>query len=196
MRRFRAATTFSRMEWQGYVLATFFSLVGFFCVLSIPVGLPGMWIMLALAFILELADTLMLPAGREVTFGWTTLAICGGLGVVGEVVEGVAGAAGTRMGGGTSRGMWGAILGGFVGAIALTVMIPIPLIGTLIGALAGTFAGAFIGEATGEESRSRPRSENFRAAFAATVGRLAGTLGKTAIASVIWVLLVWGAFTL
>lgn len=184
------------MEWQGYVLASFFSLIGFVCVLLIPVGLPGMWIMLGLAAIVELADTLMLPAGQDVTFGWGVLALCGGLGLVGEAVEAGAGAAGTRMGGGTSRGMWGAIAGGFVGAILLTVWLPIPLVGTLVGALVGTFVGAFVGEATGEESRLRPRRENMRAALAATVGRLAGTLGKTAIASVIWVMLVWNAFEL
>ena len=138
----------------------------------------------------------MLPAGQDVTFGWTVLAICGGLGLVGEAVEAGAGAAGTRMGGGTNRGMWGAIAGGMIGAILLTVWLPIPLVGTLVGALLGTFVGAFVGEATGEESQHRPRSENMRAALAATVGRLAGTLGKTAIASVIWVMLVWNAFEL
>jgi uncharacterized protein YqgC (DUF456 family) len=184
------------MEWQAYVVASFFSLVGIFCVLSIPFGIPGMWILLGFAAIVELADTLVVPPPQTITFGWTLISVCVGLGLVGEAVEAGAGAAGTRMGGGSTRGMWGAILGGIAGAIVFTVALPIPLVGTLIGALVGTFAGAFIGEATGEESRHRPSSENLRAALAATVGRLAGTLGKTMIATVIWVLLVWNAFGL
>ena len=48
------------------------------------------------------------------------------------------------------------------------------------------------GETSSE--RERHRDENLRAAFAAALGRLAGTLGKTALASVVWVLLVRGAF--
>ncbi len=184
------------MEWQAYLLVSLFSLITLVFVVAIPFGLPGMWMMLGLAVIIELLDTLVLPAPHSVTFGWSVLAISGGLGVVGEVIEAGAGAAGTRMGGGTNRGMWGAIAGGIVGAILFTVWLPVPLVGTLVGALVGTFVGAFIGEATGEESRLRSRRENFRAAGAATVGRLAGTLGKTAIAIVIWVLLVWNAFQL
>ncbi len=182
------------MEWQAVVLVSFFSLVGVLCVLSIPVGIPGRWMLLGLAFLVELGDTLVAPVPGEMTFGWGLLAACGGLGVVGEIIEGVAGAAGTRMGGGTGRGMWGAILGGFVGAVVFTVALPVPLVGTLVGALVGTFAGAFIAESTGEDAQQRESGENIRAAFAATVGRLAGTLGKTLIATVIWILLVWNAF--
>jgi uncharacterized protein YqgC (DUF456 family) len=182
------------MEWQAIVLVSFFALVGLFLVVTIPFGLPGMWILLGLAALIELSDTLVVPAPHTVTFGWGVLAWCGGLGVVAEAIEAGAGAAGTRLGGGTRRGMWGAIIGGVVGAILFTIWLPIPLVGTLIGALVGTFAGAFAGEASGEESRHRPRAENLRAALAATVGRLAGTLGKTLVATMIWVLLVWNAF--
>ncbi len=182
------------MEWQAIVLVSFFALVGLLLVVTIPFGVPGMWILLGLAALIELSDTLILPAPRSVTFGWGLLAACGGLGVVAEGIEAGAGAAGTRVVGGTRRGMWGAIVGGFVCAILFTIWLPIPLVGTLIGALVGTFAGAFAGEATGEVRRHRPRAENLRAALAATVGRLAGTLGKTLVATVIWVLLVWNAF--
>ncbi len=184
------------MEWQAVALVSFFSVLGFFCVLSIPFGLPGTWMLLGFAVIVELGDTVVVPPPDETTFGWGLLAVCGGLGVVGEAIEAGAGAAGTRMGGGTKRGMWGAILGGVVGAVVFTVALPIPLVGTLVGALIGTFAGAFIAEATGEDAHTRATSENLRAALAATVGRLAGTLGKTMIAMVIWILLVWNAYGL
>ncbi len=187
------------MVWQAYLLASFFAAIALVCVALIPFGFPGMWMMLGMAFLLEFGDALVVPAsagGATITFGWTLLAVCGGLGLIGEGIEATGGALGTRYGGGTARGMWGAILGGIVGAIVFTMGVPIPLVGTLLGAVVGTFAGAFVGEATGEESRHRPRSENLRAAFAATVGRLAGTLGKTVIAIVIWVMLVWRAFGL
>ncbi len=184
------------MEWQAVALVSFFALLGFLLVLSIPFGIPGMWVLLGFAVLVELGDTVVVPPPDETTFGWGLLAVCGGLGVVGEAIEAGAGAAGTRMGGGTKRGMWGAILGGVVGAVVFTVALPIPLVGTLVGALIGTFAGAFIAEATGEDAHTRATSENLRPALAATVGRLAGTLGKTMIATLIWILLVWNAFGL
>ncbi len=182
------------MGWQAITLASVFSIVGFFCVLMVPVGLPGVWIMLALAVAVEFADAFVTRVPETVTFGWALLGACAGLGLVGEALEAVAGAFGTRMGGGTGRGMWGAILGGIVGAIALTILLPIPLVGTLIGAMVGTFVGAFVGEATGEASRERTHAENVRAALAATLGRLAGTAGKTVVAAFVWGALVWGAF--
>lgn len=184
------------MEWQAIVLVSFFSLIGLACVVLTPFGAPGTWMLLGLAVIVELADTLVVPPPAEHTFGWGVLAVCGGLGILGEVIEAGAGAAGSRMGGGTRRGMWGAILGGVAGAIVFTVMLPVPLVGTLVGALVGTFAGAFLGEATGIESRHRLARENLRAAVAATAGRLAGTLGKTMMVTVIWILLVKNAFGL
>ncbi len=184
------------MEWQAYVLVSFFALVGVACVVSIPFGIPGMWIMLGLAVLVELGDTLVLPAPQTVTFGWRLLGVCGGLGLVAEAIEAGAGAAGSRYGGGTKRGMWGAILGGIVGAIVFTVALPVPLVGSLVGALVGTFVGAFLGEATGMPGEHRTTRGNLRAAFGATVGRLAGTLGKTILASAIWVLLVWNGFGL
>jgi uncharacterized protein YqgC (DUF456 family) len=184
------------MEWQAITLASFFALIGLACVVLIPFGPPGLWMLLGFAVLVELGDTWVVPPPDETTFGWGLLALCGGLGVVGEVVEAGAGAAGTRMGGGTRRGMWGAILGGILGAVVFTVLLPLPLVGTLVGALLGTFAGALVAETTGQESRDRPTSHNVRAAFAATVGRLAGTLGKTMVAVVIWILLVWNAFEL
>jgi len=184
------------LEWQAIVLVSLFALLGLVCVALIPFGVPGTWMLLGFAVLVELADTLVVPPPAEHTFGWGVLAFCGGLGIVGEVIEAGAGAAGTRMGGGTNRGMWGAILGGIAGAVVFTVALPIPLVGTLVGALIGTFVGAFVAETTGLASRDRLASQNLRAALAATIGRLAGTLGKTMIATVIWILLVKNAFGL
>jgi uncharacterized protein YqgC (DUF456 family) len=180
------------MHWIAYALAGLFALLGLGCLALVLIGLPGLWLMVGLAAALELADAWLLQDPGGVSFGWGAIAIAAGLGLAGEAVETVAGAAGSRLGGGTRRGMAGALVGGLVGAVAGTLLLPAPLVGTLAGALAGTFAGAWVGEATGPEARGR--AHNLRAAFGATVGRLGGTLGKTALAAVAWVLLVRAAF--
>jgi uncharacterized protein YqgC (DUF456 family) len=180
------------MDWLGYGLAAFFAVLGLGCLLLVVIGLPGTWLLLGIAFGLELADAPLTPgSGDVVTFGWGLLALCAGLALLGEGIEALAGAAGTKFGGGTRRGMVGAFLGGIAGAILLTPLLPIPVLGTLAGAMLGAFAGAFLGEASGPEARSRDR--NLRAAFGAAVGKLGGTIAKLAIGAVIWVLLVRAA---
>jgi uncharacterized protein YqgC (DUF456 family) len=178
---------------SALAFAFLFAFLSFLCVAMVPIGLPGAWIMLGLAVLLELMDGSTAGGAERITFGWPTLAIAGVLVVLGEVIEATAGAAGTRLGGGTARGMFGAILGGLLGAILFTPLIPIPLVGTLIGALLGTFLGAFVAEATAE--RARHPGETFKAAAGAALGRLAGTLGKTLLAVVNWVMLLAAAFT-
>jgi uncharacterized protein YqgC (DUF456 family) len=179
------------MEWLGYGVATFFALLGLACLLLVVVGLPGTWVLLALAFVLELVDAFLLPGDTAVTFGWELLALCAGLALVGEAIEALAGVAGTRFGGGTRRGMVGAFVGGIAGAIFLTPILPIPVVGTLVGAMLGAFLGAFVAEASGPEARGR--DHNLRAALGAAVGKLGGTIAKLAIGVVMWVLLVRAA---
>ena len=106
---------------------------------------------------------------------------------VGEVVATAAVAAGSHAGGGTTRAMVWAMLGGIVGGIVLTPVIPIPLVGTLIGAMIGTFGGALAGEMTGDARAGG--SDSVRAAAGATFGRLLGSMGKTLVAAVVWVVL-------
>jgi len=180
------------MHWIAVALALLFAVAGLGCLLLVLVGLPGAWVLVGLALLLELADGWLLGAPDRVTFGWGTIAGCAALALAGELVEAVAGAAGARLGGGSRRAMVGAFAGGIAGAIALTPLVPIPVLGTLLGALAGSFAGAWIGEATGEEARGR--AHNLRAAAGAAAGKLGGTLGKVAFAAVAWLWLVRAAF--
>lgn len=185
------------MDFLALALALLFALFGLACLLLALLGLPGTWVLLAVAAAVELGDRLVLRDPAAVSFGWDLLALCAGLGLVGELIEAGAGAAGAHLGGATRRGMLGALVGGILGAIVLTPLIPIPLLGTLLGALVGTFAGAWLAEATAHERR--PRRETARAALAAVLGSLAGRLGKVAFGVVVWVLLVraalgWGAW--
>jgi uncharacterized protein YqgC (DUF456 family) len=176
------------MGWLAYLLAAVFALLGLASLVLVVLGLPGNWLLVALAVGLELLD-LHLGAAR---IGWPLLVGCTVLAAAGEGIEAVAGAAGARLGGGTRRAMWGAFFGGFVGAIVATPLVPIPVLGTLLGAMAGAFLGAFIGEATAPELRGR--RDQLRAAAGAALGKLGGTLSKLAIGLVMWVLLVRAAF--
>ncbi len=174
------------MEWVAIGLAVLFALLGLGCLLLTAIGLPGTWVMIGLAAGTHLLQD-SIAGSTDATSAWWTIGICIALAGIGEVIETAAGAAGSHAGGGTSRGMVGAILGGIVGGIALTPVIPIPLVGTLIGAMIGTFAGALAGELTGETENTGGGS--VRAAAGATVGRLLGSMGKTLVSAVVWVML-------
>lgn len=180
------------MDALGIALAVLFALFGLACLLLALAGLPGTWVLLAVAVLVELLDAFVVRTPGAVSFGWGLLALCTALALAGEGLEAVAGAAGARLGGGTRRGMLGALIGGIVGAIAFTPLLPVPVLGTLVGALVGTFVGAWVGEATARERR--PHRDTARAALAAVVGSLAGRLGKVAFGVAVWVLLVRAAF--
>lgn len=177
------------MDWISIVI-----LVGFFffatvCILITFIGLPGTWLMLGAALVIEMCDTFW---GGTETWGWTALGICVGLVVFGEILELLAGALGVKVGGGSKRGMVGAVIGGIVGGIVFTPFIPIPIIGTVIGAIIGTFFGAIIGEVSHKEPL--PIKQVAISATGATIGRIVGILCKTGIAAVCWCVLVISLF--
>jgi uncharacterized protein YqgC (DUF456 family) len=174
------------MDWSLAGAALLFALLGIACLVLVPLGLPGLWILIALAAAAQLL-------GTPLHFGWTLLGIAIAIGVAAEIAEAVAGAAGAKYGGATRRGMIGAFAGGIVGAIFLTGLVPIPIVGTLFGGLLGSFGGAWLGEASAEHQRHP--NEKFRAALGAAAGKLAGTFGKLVAGVAIWVLLVYGAIT-
>lgn len=181
------------MHWLSYVVAALFLLLGAACVFLVIVQLPGGWMILGLAALIEWADRLYLPSDSRQTFDWWVLWTCLGLLVLGEVLEFVAGAAGAKRGGSSRRGMWGALIGGVLGAFLLTgVFFFVPLFSTLLGAVLGTFVGAIIGEMTGRDPRGVGGS--MKPALGATAGRVAGTAGKVGIATVVWLVLAASAF--
>jgi len=179
------------MDWLAYVIAAVFFLLSAVCVLLVVVQLPGTWIMLALALIVEWADRFYLTAEPQETFGWWVLGACLVLAGVGEVLELIVSAAGAKTGGASKRGIWGAIIGGVVGAIIGTLWL-IPIVGTLIGAVAGSFFGAVVAEVTGAAPRTV--RESMKPAIGASVGRVLGTFAKIGVAIVIWLVLSVAAF--
>ena len=163
--------------------AIIFGVLGFICTGLVLIGLPGAWLLLAIGVAIELLDHLWAGEG-VVTFGWIPLTLSGLLLVLSELFELATGAVGTKLGGGTKRGMIGAFFGGMFGGLIGTGLLP--LIGTIVGALLGTFCGALIGEMTGPEARET--REALGPALAATVGRVIGIVVKLGAAMVIW----WG----
>jgi uncharacterized protein YqgC (DUF456 family) len=141
----------------------------------IPLGLPGLWIMLAAA----LAYDLLTPGAVIGT--WTLVAMTS-LAVVAEVIEFSLAARYTKKYGGSRRAGWGAILGGIAGAI---IGVPVPVIGSVIGAFAGSFVGALVAE----YSRVRQADAATRVATGALIGRVLATAVKTGVglALLVWV---------
>jgi uncharacterized protein YqgC (DUF456 family) len=168
-----------------------FAIIGLACVASVVIGLPGTWILIGLALVIEMSDTLYLAPEREQTFQWWLLGVCVVLAAIGEGLEFIAGALGAKKAGSSRRGMVGALIGGVAGAF-LGIGIPVPVVGSLIGAVIGTFAGAIAGEMTGHQTTTI--GETIRPATGATVGRILGTLSKVPIAVIVWCALTVDAF--
>jgi len=175
-----------------YVVAVVFALVGLGCVALVIFQLPGAWIMLAIAVVIELFDESYLTAEPAITFGWWWLGISAALLVVGELIEFIASVVGAKKGGATRRGMWGALLGGIVGAIVFQVAVPIPIFGALVGAVVGTFVGAVVGETSGKQPQTLKGS--LKPALGATIGRIIAAMSKVGIALIVWIVLCVSAF--
>ena len=146
--------------------------------------LPGNWLIVASTVLVAWANR---QAGMFSI--WTLLAVFA-LAVAGEAVELLAAVVGGKRAGAGARGMWGALLGGFVGAVAGTFLIPIPALGALIGACLGACLGAWALELTG----GRNMKASLRAGLGSGAGRLLGTAGKLTIGAVMWFIVAIAAF--
>lgn len=146
------------------------------CLLLVPLGLPGTWLML----IVPIAGTV---AGR---MGWPILALLVALVAAAEAAEWALVRRISARYGGSGRAFWGAILGGLVGA---SVGLPVPLVGSLVAGVAGTFIGATA--AALWETRHGPTAA--RVGWGAVLGRAASAALKTSVGLVV---LVVGAVTL
>jgi uncharacterized protein YqgC (DUF456 family) len=147
-----------------------------FCLMIIPVGLPGTWLMLLAAFLYG-------PVAGVPRIGTITLVVLACLALVAELIEFRASLSYTGRYGGSKRAGWGAIAGGLMGAL---IGLPVPVVGSILGAFAGAFAGALVGElSTGAGGDAASK-----AAFGAVVGRAVATAVKCAVGVVmaVWIL--------
>jgi uncharacterized protein YqgC (DUF456 family) len=108
----------------------------------------------------------------------------------GEVAETLSGALAARKVGGTRKAAVGAIVGGFLGALLGTGLVPIPLLGTLIGVGAGAFLGATAVEIMGGATVDR----SIRSGAGAAVGQSLGVLAKIAMGAAIWLTVAIAVF--
>lgn len=152
-------------------------------VVMVALQLPGTWLMLAATAAAAWWGWSPDPELRWI--GWTTLATLGVLAILGEVIEAIAGAMGSRKAGGSRRGALLAIAGGILGAIGGTFALPIPIVGTLLGASLGAGAGSMIGDAWA----GRDFEAVWAAGKGAAIGKFAGSVGKLGIAITMFVLI-------
>jgi uncharacterized protein YqgC (DUF456 family) len=143
----------------------------------IPLGLPGTWLMVAIAIIDRIVD-------HTSGIGIITIVAVAAVALIAELVELALIARYARRYGGSRRAGWGAVVGGFVGVI---VGVPIPIIGSIIGGLVGSFVGALIAEydLTGDHAAAT------RAATGALFGRAAAAAMKVGagVAIAAWTLI-------
>jgi hypothetical protein len=161
-----------------YVVVIALTLINLCFWVSILFNLPGTWLMILCAAIVEW----WMPG--DPMFGATVLYAALGLAMLGEILEFVLGASGSRQAGGSKRAAALAILGGLLGAVMGTAL-PVPILGTLIGACLGAFAGSLIGDLWA----GRPLLHSVGAGRGAAVGRFWGTTVKMAIGGVMVILL-------
>lgn len=153
----------------------------FASLLLVPLGLPGLWLMVGVALLFD-----ALAAG--VDFGLVVLVGVTVLALVAELVEFGLGGRIARRYGGSRRAEWGAIGGGLMGAI---IGFPVPVIGPMIGA----FVGAFVGALVAELSLQRGARAATRVATGALVGRVLAVVVKIGIGAVMAVWLLWAAWS-
>jgi hypothetical protein len=79
-----------------------------------------------------------------------------------------------------------------LGAVVITFLLPIPLIGTLIGAIVGAFVGALLGELSHKETAAA--GDLAKSATGAAIGRVMGILGKAGIAAICFCVLLIAPF--
>lgn len=144
-------------------------------------GLPGLWLMVAVAvgYTLAAGDTVL---------GWQVVAVLAGLALASEIAEFLAGAAGSSSAGGSWRGIVGAAVGGIAGGI---VGVPIPVVGPILGAILGAAIGAGVLELT---NGTTSMEQAGHIAVGAAKGRLWGALSKLVFGTIMLVVLVIYAF--
>ena len=159
------------------MLLVLFVLAMLVSIFVVPLGLPGTFIMVAVAILANYVAA----AG----IGWFAIGLSLALAVIAEVLEWTLSARFAQKYGGSKRAGWGAILGGLIGAFA---GIPVPIIGSMIGAFAGAFVGALVAEYTQPQADA---SSATRVATGALIGKAAATALKLAIAFTIAFLLTF-----
>jgi hypothetical protein len=125
--------------------------LGLVCALAlvlVPLGLPGLWVIVLAALVHG-------PIAGLPGIGWGTVGVLLALALLAEGVEFVLGARfAQRYGGGPALGMGAR---SSAGSPARWSGVPVPIVGSVIGGFVGAFAGALAGEYSGPGTRAGAR---------------------------------------
>jgi uncharacterized protein YqgC (DUF456 family) len=145
--------------------------------LSTAIGIPGNWVLVGVALIIAL-----ITGFSKMTWGYLLLIVA--LAAIGEVIESLLGAVIVARRGGGKWGIFGSIVGGFVGVVAGSGVVP-PLGSVLFG-----FVGAFAGAAAGELIKHRKTDVALRIGYWSFLGRMAAIASKLSVGCVIfWIII-------
>jgi uncharacterized protein YqgC (DUF456 family) len=149
------------------------------------VGLPGLWLMVA-------GHALFAWLDRDHQLaGWPSALAMLSLALFAELLEFLAGAAGSKAAGGRMRSTIGAIVGGVAGGIIGAIAVPfVPVLNAILGACVGSFVGAALLEASYEPDDEDGRlfyRRLGRVGWGAFKGRLWGVILKSAVGLVMLV---------
>ena len=169
---------------DNILLAIGLLLVNSLFLVATVLQLPGNWLMVTAV------GGFILWGGEPSLFSIETLVALAIIAILAEIIEFVAGAAGTRMSGGSRKGALWALAGSLAGGILGTFLLPIPIVGSVFGACGGAFLGALFGE--------RKEGKNIRASLrsggGAATGRLLGIVGKIGGGILIWTIATIASF--
>jgi len=141
-------------------------------------GLPGNWLMVALAVLYWILK----PADTGATLSTTVLVVMTVLAALGELLELLMSAATISKAGGGRQSTSYAILGSLVGGIVgLFIGVPLPVIGPIAGSLLFGSLGAMAGAVLSEIASGQTFARCFQIGRAAFLGRALGTLVKMAV---------------
>jgi uncharacterized protein YqgC (DUF456 family) len=162
-----------------YALLLLILLAGF--VLTV-VTLPGTWLIL-LGF--GVYGLLTRSAGYV---GWKSLLSLFLLAAVAEMIDIFGSGAGAKKAGASRWAMFGAVVGGLLGAIFLSFILFFPA-----GTIAGACIGCFVGAGVVELLVRRDVGQSFRVGFHAARGRLLGIVVKIMAALLMVCISAWSA---
>jgi uncharacterized protein YqgC (DUF456 family) len=145
--------------------------------LANTIGLPGNWILIAVALIAGLVT-------KFTSITWGYFFLCLGLALLGELIESLLGTVVVAKKGGGRWGIIGSFLGGLIGVIGGSAVVP-PLGSVLFG-----FAGAFAGAVLGELVHYGDLDSALRIGGWAFLGRIMAIMGKISVGCVIfWIII-------
>lgn len=145
---------------------------------------PGNWLMVTAV------GGFFLWGGEPGLFSIETLVALAIIAILAEIIEFTAGAAGTRMSGGSRKGALWAIAGSLVGGVLGTFLLPIPIAGSVFGACGGAFLGALFGE----RREGKNMRDSLRSGGGAAIGRGLGIVGKIGGGILIWAIATIASF--